>query len=458
MALLEQVRASLLPVGAWVGRHSVEILLAFVFGLPLAYFAGVYLERPDPFTVYVVADSDTNDKTLRIFRDKAKVTLATIGDVDVIVQLVHLQDNSQETIQRVAEDLSSRPNTLMVIGSGRSQLTEESLPIYFKANPRIPYLATTASDSDLLKNCDDKCYEWSVLRPVLHKVQFAPLLQLSPTNRIQASSAVEFAIENNKHRFLIVYGDDSQNKSYTDDLVNEYEQAIAGEVLEGAVKVDKFELNALPDDATLRGMNPECVLYAGNFGEAQTLFGRFSRMTTAKDQMLMILSDSVIQTSGSDVQLSKAFKSASRANILPVRFTHQTVASDYNNHVSTYDRDAFAIARTLIDDLNDRGVDLRMRLKSLLHIHNARDARRNLDRIMRENGGVRTWYVGEALPGERPVTYIFKGSNQYTGIFHVWKLQGPETSPGPGMDDVDHWHPGRGITSAQEAAALAAQK
>lgn len=458
MALLGLVRANLLLFGLWLQRHFVEILLAAVFGLPLAYFAGVYLEHPDPFTVYVVADSDTNDQTMKIFRDKVKVTLATIGDVDVIVQLVHLQDNSKETIQKVAEDLSSRSDTLMVIGSGRSQITEESLPVYFKATPRIPYLATTASDSDLLKNCDDKCYEWSVLRSVLHKVQFAPLLQLSPTNRIQASSAVEFAIENNKYRFLIVYGDDSQNKSYTDDLVNEYEQAILGEAREGAVKIDKFELNALPNDATLKDMNPQCVLYAGNFGEAQTLFGRFSRMTTAKDQRLMILSDSVIQTSGSDMQLSKAFKSASKTTVLPVRFTHQTVASDYNNHVSTYDRDAFAIAKTLIDDLNDRGVDLRMQLRSLLHIHNVRDARRNLNRVMRENNGVRTWYIGEALQGERPVTYIFKGPNQYTGIFHVWKLQGPETSPGPGMDDVDHWHPGRGITSAQESASLSAQK
>lgn len=210
MALLLRVRASLLLAGMWVQHHSMEIILAFAFGLPLAYFAGVYFEHPDPFVVYVVADSDTNDKTLRIFRDKSKGTLARIGDVDVTVQLVHLQDNSEETIQRVAEDLTSRSDTLMVIGSGRSQLTEESLPVYFKAKPRIPYLATTASDSDLLKNCDDNCYEWSVLRSVLHKVQFAPLLQLSPTNRIQASSAVEFAIENTKYRFLIVYGDDSR--------------------------------------------------------------------------------------------------------------------------------------------------------------------------------------------------------------------------------------------------------
>lgn len=458
MALLERVRTSLLPARLWVGHHSVEILLACVFALPFAYLAGKYIEHPEPFTIYVVADSDTNDQTLRIFRDKTKASLATIGDVDVAVQLVQLPDNTPETLQKVAEDLSNRSDTLMVIGSGRSQVAEQSLPIFFKASPRVPYLATTASDDNLLKNCDDKCYEWSVLRTVLHKVPFAPLLQLSPTNRIQASSAVEFAMENNKNRFLIVYGDDSQNKSYTDNLVNEYEEAILGEATEGAVKVDKFELNALPDDATLKSLKPECVLYAGSFGEAQTLFSRFARLSTAEKQILMILSDSVIQTRGTDIQLSKGFKAESKDTVLPVRFTHQTVAWDYNHHVSTYDRDAFAIAKTLIDDLNERGVDLRMRLNSLLHIHRARDARRNLNRVMRENSGVRTWYLGEASPGGRPITYIFKGHNQYSGIFHVWKLEGSETEPGLGMEDVDRWHPGRGISSAQESASLLSEK
>jgi hypothetical protein len=457
MVLLEQVRVNLFLTGLWVKQHSIEIVLAALFALPFAYLIGAYFERPDPFVIYVVADSDTNEKTLDIFREKTKGNLARIGDVDVVVQLRQLPENTADAAQKMAEDLGSRPDTLMVIGSGRSQLAEKSLPTYFGMKPRVPYIATTASDDDLLKNCDDKCYEGGTLRSVWHKAKFAPLLQLSPTNKIQASSAIEFAVENGKHRFLIIVGNDTQNRSYADNLVSEYEEAIQGAAGEGASEVNKFEVSALPDDATLKGMNPECILYAGSFGEGQTVFNRFSRMQTGNKQMLMILSDSVIQTRGSDAGLSQGFKAQSNI-VLPVRFTHQTFASDYNNHVSTYDRDAFAIAKTLIDDLNDRGVDLRMRMKSMLHIHSAKDARRNLNRVMKENSEVRTWYLGEARAGEYPITYIFKGHNQYNGIFHVWKLEGPEKSPGPKMDDVDHWHPGRGIAAAQESAWLASQQ
>jgi len=457
MVLPEQMRARFLRVGSWIRHHSVEIVLAALFGLPFAYFAGAYLEHPDPYTIYVVADHDTNEETLNIFRSKARGYLQKIGDVYVRVQPEILGDNTQETAEKMAADLSSRPDTLMVIGSGRSQMTEKSLPIYFKASPRVPYLATTASDDDLLKDCTAECYEWNAIPLLPQKVSFAPLLQLSPTNKIQASSAIEFAIENGKSRFIIVEGNDSQNKSYEDDLVKEYEGAIQDAKKDGALELNKYEIDRLPDEKVLGNMKPtpDCVLYVGNLGEAQALVSQLSHMKTLDDHTLLILSDSVIQTSPSDVQLAEGFKPEPNSKVLPLRFTHQTFASDYNRHVSTYDRDAFAIAKTLIQDLNDRGVDFRMRAKSLLHIHRVGDARRNLDRVMKENAAVRTWYAGEAETGEHPLTYIFKGHNQYNGIFHVWRLTGTDTEPGPGMEDVDHWHPGRGITSAQESAALA---
>ena len=457
MALSGQVHANLSPAGSWLKHHAFEIFLAALFALPFAYLIGWWLERPDPFVVWVVADQGTNEETMEMFREKAKVTFAKIGDVDVIVQLRNLPENTDDAAQRMAEDLSNRPDTLMVIGSGRSGLVEKALPVYFTANPRIPVLATTASDDQLLINCREDCYEWNRLPSVWHKEKFVPLLQLSPTNKVQASSAVDYAIDNGKHRFLIISSNESQNKPYIDNLVSEYEEAIQDAAAKGASEVNKFEVSAIPDDAKLREMEPkpDCLLYAGSFGEAQTVFSRFSHLHLA-DNPMMIFSDAVIQTRGTDVQLSQGFKLDPTAAMVPVRFTHQTVAADYNNHISTYDRDAFAIARTLIDDLNDRGVDLRMRARSLFHLHRVRDARRNLDRILRENSEVRTWYLGEETRvGERPNIYIFKGPNQYNGIFHVWKLQGPEKSPSAQMDDVDHWHPTHGIAAAQEAASRA---
>jgi hypothetical protein len=451
---LAKARACFLQLGLWTRHHFPEIALAALFAVPFAYLAGAYLEHPDPFTIYVVADSDTNRETLDAFQVEIdKKVIARIGDVNVQVQLIKLPENTVEAAQRVAADLSSKPDTLMVIGSGRSQLVEKSLPIYFTANPRVPYIATTATDDDLLKDCDDGCFQRS-LRSFFVPVRFAPLLQLSPTNKIQASSAVEFAVENGKRRFLIVSGNDSQNRSYAENLANDYEAAITAAAKEGAIEVNKYEIDRLPeDDKNLVNMSPDCVLYVGNFGEAQTLLARFQHLGPAGKDTMIILSDSVVQTRTSDVQLSQAFRQAAAAAVLPVRFTHQAIASDYNDHVSTYDRDAITIANTLIEDLNERGIDLRMRVKTWFHVHRAIDARRNLIRIMRENAAVRTWYQGDAQHGEHPVTYIFKGHNQFNGIFHVWRLQDNDSV---NMEDVDHWHPGRGITAAQESASLGA--
>jgi hypothetical protein len=215
MALLERAMLYSARLRSWVTRHFVEIALAALFALPFAYAVAAYLENPEPFTVYVIADSDTNKETLDAFREKMKVyPLAHIGDVNVQVKLRILPENTEDAAQAVAEELSNTPDTLMVIGSGRSQLVEKSLPVYFKSNPRIPYIATTATDDALLKDCDGGCYENNGLRSLLGSPRFAPLLQLSPTNRIQASSAIEFAIENGKHRFLIVTGNDSQNRAH----------------------------------------------------------------------------------------------------------------------------------------------------------------------------------------------------------------------------------------------------
>ncbi len=82
----EHSRAVFLEAMSWAKRHFVEILLAALFALPFAYFVGGYLEHPDPFTLYVVADAGTLKETLDLFRTKGKVT-ARFGDVDVRVVL-----------------------------------------------------------------------------------------------------------------------------------------------------------------------------------------------------------------------------------------------------------------------------------------------------------------------------------------------------------------------------------
>ena len=66
----------------------------------------------------------------------------------------------------------------------------------------------------------------------------------------------------------------------------------------------------------------------------------------------MVVSDSVIETRGSDRAL-EAF--LARSSPIPVRFTYQSDAAEYNAHDSIHARDSFGIAGQLLDDLNERG-------------------------------------------------------------------------------------------------------
>jgi hypothetical protein len=213
------------------------------------------------------------------------------------------------------------------------------------------------------------------------------------------------------------------------------------------MKVDEVSLKEV-NESVLAKSKADCLLYAANLGEAQTLINKLSDMAGLQKSLIVILSDSVVQTRGTDKQLSDALSVSWHSNSPWIRFTHQENADDYNDQLSTYDRDALKIAATLIDDANERGFDLPMRIKSFFHIHSVRDARRNLVRIMQENATHRTWYPGEKrsdTPNDIQNAYLFpvNGYSQFQGMFHIWKLN----DSGSGrMDDVDNWHPRREMT------------
>ncbi|PYX18738.1 MAG: hypothetical protein DMG87_13670, partial [Acidobacteria bacterium] len=389
----------------WSSRHTGEIVWAFVFAVLAGYAFALYIEEPKPYRVYVVADPDTNWETLsNNFRSKeGNQGFANIGDVKVEVQVQMLENNDNESARKKADELAGRPDALLVIQHGRSQHVETSLSTYLRARPQVPLIATSATDDDLLKQCDKSCVDEGWFDSVQQgAMPFTPVLQLSPTNEIQARSAVQFASQRSKRRFLIVPSNDPKDQIYNDNLVKAYSNAI-GEAHGEVVGVRKMD--ALPSESDLETLKPDCVLYAGGVGEAQTLFDHLSRLKVTGAGLMLILSDSVIESRGTDSDLN-AFDSTvpgtSASPLVPhppvvmaatrdllvtggatvtrtkkkgvrVNFTYQTDAADYNFHTSGYAEDAFSIALQLISDLNERGGDLRFRLKSFLHIHNVKD-------------------------------------------------------------------------------------
>jgi hypothetical protein len=476
-------------VRRWGRQHTGEMFWAFVFAILAGYILALYAEGPKPYKIYVVADSDTDSDTMKVFQtEDQKSEFARIGGVKVQVQLETLEgsDPSGNAAQQMAQNLVDAPDTLLVIEHARSQNIENSVQTYFDARPQVPLITTVATDDDLLAPCSVKesgqrssCFDGYWVDAVTKNRQpFAPLLQLSPTNQVQAASAVQFAIQNGKHRFLVILGNDPSDQSYTANMNSAYSAAISA--AHGQV-VGIRHMDALPKNSDFDKLKPDCVLYAGGFGEAQTLFNDLSTMKSGTPDFILMLSDSVIQSRGKDdlaeFQLPDRTVLPANTNVdrkgavvaaaireripaqrtgntspktehsLQVNFTYQTDAGDFDSHSNAYVEDAFSVAVQLISDLNDRGVDLRLRLKSLLHLQSAKDVRRNLLEVMRENSSSRTWYKSTL-----GIPYVFDGPKQYRGIFHVWQLRSHPSLLAGEMDDVDHWHIPRPVAEGESPA------
>ena len=471
-------RANLIPqlIRRWASGHTSEIAWALLFAVLVGYALAFYFEEPKAYKIYVVADPDTDAETLstNFLSEEHKGRVAQIGRVPVQVQLELLADQDKETAKRKAEELVKRSDTLLVIEHGRSEHVAHSLQTYLGARPQVPVIATVATDDELLAECNKSCVDQGWFEPLRTNTEpFIPLLQLSPTNEVQGRSAVQFAVQRHKRRrFLIVTSNNPVDKSYTDNMTKAYSDAIseAHAELVGVRKMD-----ALPSEEDLKTLQADCVLYAGGLGEAQALFDRLSSMTLNGAAMVVMLSDSVIESRGTDSDLAAfgatplvapdkqslspkgiVMNVAKREDLLhgseskiPVNFTYQTDADDYNSHSSAYAKDAFSVAYQLIADLNERGGDLRFDIKALLHLYNVDDFRRNLVDTMKQNSTSRTAY--ENTTSGRP--YVFLGHKQYGGIFHVWRLT-PSLQPGSQMEDIDNWHPPR--TAAHQDAHVSA--
>jgi len=442
-------RRSLRVMKRWAIEHKGEIFWAAVFAVVVAWL--IDPPKPHPYTIYVVAHPRTEQKTMAVFENIENLSQTdglSVGDVPVQVRVERIDEPTTEAAIGKANDLAKRADTLLVILHLPSQLVEDSLPSYFQSDPPVPVLTTTASDEDLLVKCHQsgvKCFD---------DLALAPLLQLSPTNKEQGRAAIRFAAQHKLRRFLIVSDKEPGNETYANDLSQAYHDAI-DEFNEGAPAGDRaaivgnYRLDQVVNQAGPKKLNPDCVLYAGELEQAHGLLQIFPG-----PEPMVILSDSTLDSQLSDNSLK---------DFTPVRFTFQTDASDYNNHTNVYGKDAYYIARQLIGDLNQRGGDLRYWLKSVLHLHSAKDARRNLVRTMQENSMSRTWYQGAADPqGESDSIYVFRRHKRLKAIFHVWQLRRsgamPGVMPGSPMEDIDNWHPPKKIVCGSETSALSAEK
>jgi hypothetical protein len=452
MALWNATRSSFARLRLWTRHHGGEALwaavFALVFGIPLAvYFAKYFIDLP-AYKIYVVAGSHYLNKTSSDrntesqFKSSPELAGLNIDSVPVQLEVVELPDDKPETAEAEAQKLASRDDALLVIGHLDSEPTEKSLPMYFKARPQVPFIASVQTDDNLLnkallvKACggsDSPCYDG--LKPL-------PYLQLSPTNEEQAHWAIQFAAEEHRHHFLIVESDTS-NETYSKSLVDAYKKAIDELIArdKGTTKhvLTMGDLWRHKLDEDLFDEDIDCLLYAGGLDDAPPLLKKIAeiernrgriRKRSNGENVMVILDDSVVEQR----------LEGTKFEVGHVNITDQADAEDYRNGISVYGLDAIAIATQLVNDMNTRGLDFNYRMKAFFRQQTGTDVRRNLVRVMQDNFTYRSSYYGAKktaiTPNSRTV-YAFDRGTRVNGMFHVWERTGFDSA------DVDRWHPPR---------------
>jgi hypothetical protein len=382
-----------------------DLLLAFTFALLFVWPSTDMMptiNAVDSYKVYILTSawaSDEDREKLYNIRN-TKDPISTIGDVTIHLRVEVAEDSFAS--ERMAQDLVHRPDTLLVIGHLPSNSIESVAPIYFGARPQVPFVATIATDDDLLVRCGYFCSEGG----------YVPLLQMAPANVDQAQWAVHYAMKHAARRFLVVAGSDPTLSTYTKDLVQGYSEAVNANARAGIVIVGVTTAERVSEKVI--ALRPDCVLYAGSAGEAESVYHEVTARVPG-ERVLLILPDSVLGSMPSKPFIKELTSTRSRVD---VRFMSLVSARDLNMHVNSGLVDAVTIVQLLVNDLNSSGGDFQSRVDSFLGIMSANDARRNLVHVMEQNELRRASY-----PVESGQVYIFQRNHRFGGHYHVVKFE-----------------------------------
>jgi hypothetical protein len=408
----------------WV-EHQLEFWIALILAAGCAVAIELWRTDwvgPDSYKICLVGEKEKDQvKTIyKPFSEAASNNPLYINGVRVRFE-VEDDHGSPTTAAQIARRLRGENDTLLVIGGGRSQETKAMVPIYMSASPRIPVITTTESDDDLVSSCPECDNE------------YAPMLQLSPTNKVQAASAVKYAIEKGRRRFLIVSERNSDNPDYSANLVHDFRQALEN-AYPKPMLVGEIQLGEPPSVEALKHLNPDCVLYAGEAGPAHSLVDSISGYAGHR-QVTVVLSDAAVTPSLPEDAINK-FKTVSYTYAYDAFFFRQT-----NN---MFGEDAFAIVSQLIGDTELYPRSTSERVRRFLHMNRVTDARQDLIGVMEKNLLKNHVYVGES--GDR---YSFANYQRQDRFFHVWEVQNGA------VQDVDKWHPPLRPTGFEPASGAA---
>lgn len=418
---------SVQAIRTWFQQHRKDLWIATLLALvcALAIEVGkVWFRGPDFYVIYLVGNFD-NIQTKSVYD-----SFQTLADHDSLafegMPIKAIQINDEGTLSKAIEyahDLSGRPETLMIIGSVRSQGTKAALPIYMSTAPRVPVITTTESDDDLLALCAG-CDS-----------DYLPILQLSPTNKTQAYSAVRYAEERGRKRCLIVDEINADNPDYSTNLTADLRDAVQSFAYKGVMLVGELQMGEPPTTSALESEDPDCVLYAGEPGPAHALLNSLrdflkarERQPTQNNSTALSSADSITVVL-SDASVNPGIASDSINRFATVYYTFASDAAYYHSDMNIFARDAFSIVGQLISASTPQGAGFSERARRLLGITRVEDARSDLIRTMERYALLDHVYLGST--GEH---YQFGGIHRQDAFFHVWQVADGT------VKDVDGWH------------------
>jgi len=415
---------------AGVGTTAWSIIL-----LLFATAIGLLLLTPHPkvLKIYLVGaiekmnDPNSTGKIDRIanaFQSRfASNGPRTFGGIPL--KVIQLSDNGDPgQAAQLVQKLADAPDTLLVVGHGKSASTKAALPIYLEsAKPAIPVITTTDTNPDLLppnlRNDKDNYY---------------PVFRLSPTDEDQAKKAGHFAIKHGEaaassdaandtsgtQRFWVVQDVENQNKVYSQYLAEQYIDFLhkSGQrVLLWSTNLD------FPDPAAVQDrLRITWVLFAGTWRNALILIRRLNA-TLGSNNVRIILSDSsmdpaLLSEGGHDVEGVYLTALMDRS-----KFDLEDSSGDYG----TYGRDASMVVEQLLTNADSRfvywastGSGLGVYLRRFLGRSSKADARNALIQYMRDST---TRHMSFEVLGGDKGRLVFNTSGIAAGItYHVWKI------------------------------------
>lgn len=275
-------------------------LLTKFFVLPLVgvLISGMVIGRvadaifgPKSYHIYVVGnDSDSDPATQKLLAAAAAPGRLSSTLAGVPVETAIVDDSGDPSrAATIAQELASKPDTLMVIGHVYSTTTGHALPTYLQADPPIPVFLTTETNPGLLP-------------PRVATDEYVPpVFRLFPTDDDQANVAATFIASNPNSRSVWVV-EDTSNPTYSHYLASTFVDDVYSKT---SMRVLLWSNNVNLPPYAVDKLGIDWVFFAGDWRNALVLIRQLQAMPGGRKPKVLLTDASVdpllLQYGGADV-------------------------------------------------------------------------------------------------------------------------------------------------------------